>query len=60
MAIGWGIVGLGRSADAMIAPAIALDPHSKLVAAVSRDRTRVELFAAKHSAEAATDDEAML
>jgi 1,5-anhydro-D-fructose reductase (1,5-anhydro-D-mannitol-forming) len=61
MAIGWGIVGLGRSADAMIAPAIALDPHGELVAAVSRDRTRAELFAAKHGVESAgTDYEAML
>jgi 1,5-anhydro-D-fructose reductase (1,5-anhydro-D-mannitol-forming) len=47
----------------MIAPAIALDPHSELVAVVSRDRTRAEaeLFAAKHGAESAeTDYHAML
>lgn len=59
--VGWGIIGLGRSADTMVCPAVALDPNSRLVAVVSRDQKRAEHFAAKHGATwAGTDYAAML
>jgi 1,5-anhydro-D-fructose reductase (1,5-anhydro-D-mannitol-forming) len=48
--IGWGIVGLGRAADTMIAPAVSEDPNGALVAVVSRDQRRAEAFASKHGA----------
>jgi 1,5-anhydro-D-fructose reductase (1,5-anhydro-D-mannitol-forming) len=61
MAIGWGIVGPGRAADTMIAPAITDDPNSALVAVVSRDQRRAEAFASKHGADwAGCSYEAML
>ena len=61
MTLGWGIVGLGGSADGLVTPAIAADPNSRLVAAVSRDQARAEAFASKHDAELATTDfDAML
>lgn len=46
--VGWGIVGLGRAADTMIAPAISADPNAELVAVVSRDQSRAEAFASSH------------
>lgn len=50
MALGWGIVGIGRIADTQMAPAIsALGPGS-LVAVVSRDQGRSEAFAERHGA----------
>ena len=50
MTLGWGIVGIGRVADGFMAPAIAVDPNSRLAAVVSRDQGRAEAFAAKHGA----------
>jgi len=45
MTLGWGIIGLGRAADTLVAPAIAADPNSRLVAAASRDTDRAKAFA---------------
>jgi 1,5-anhydro-D-fructose reductase (1,5-anhydro-D-mannitol-forming) len=59
--IGWGIVGLGRIADAEIAPAIAASPNGTLVGVVSRDADRAAQFAERHGARSAlTDYEALL
>jgi len=61
MAIGWGIVGIGRHPDARMAPAIRVAQDSKLVAVCSRDQARAEAFAQKHgSLFAYSDYEAML
>jgi 1,5-anhydro-D-fructose reductase (1,5-anhydro-D-mannitol-forming) len=56
MTLGWGIVGLGYAGGDLVAPAIAADPNSRLVAAVSRDQARADAFASKHGAELATTD----
>ena len=56
MTLGWGIIGLGRAADTLVAPAIAADPNSRLVAAVSRDTDRAKAFAERHNAALATTD----
>lgn len=61
MTIGWGLIGLGRSADTLVAPAIGADSNSRLVAVVSRDADRAAAFAGRHDAAMATTDyEAML
>lgn len=61
MTLGWGIIGLGRAADTLVAPAVTADPNSRLVAAISRDQARADAFAERHGATAAgTDYEAML
>jgi 1,5-anhydro-D-fructose reductase (1,5-anhydro-D-mannitol-forming) len=60
MTLGWGIIGLGRSADTLVGPAIAADPNSRLVAAVSRDTDRAKAFAGRHNAETATTDYAAM
>jgi 1,5-anhydro-D-fructose reductase (1,5-anhydro-D-mannitol-forming) len=57
----WGMVGIGKLADAAIAPAIALADNSELVAVCSRDATRADNFAERHGAGYAFDDfDAML
>jgi len=56
MPLGWGIIGPGRIADSAMAPAINALPESRLVAVVSRDRSRAEAFAKKHNAEYAYTD----
>jgi 1,5-anhydro-D-fructose reductase (1,5-anhydro-D-mannitol-forming) len=48
MALGWGIIGLGRAADTLVAPAISADQESRLVAAVGRDQERTRAFAERH------------
>jgi 1,5-anhydro-D-fructose reductase (1,5-anhydro-D-mannitol-forming) len=48
--IRWGIVGLGRIADAEIAPAITASRHGVLRGVVSRDQGRASAFAARHAA----------
>ena len=48
--IGWGVVGLGRIVNTTIAPAILEDPHSELVAGVSRDQGRADAFAERFGA----------
>jgi 1,5-anhydro-D-fructose reductase (1,5-anhydro-D-mannitol-forming) len=59
--LGWGIIGLGRAADTLIAPAIAADGNSRLVHVVSRDAGRGKAFADKHRAvRSGADFEAML
>ena len=50
MTVGWGIVGLGRSANTLLAPGITADPNSRLVAVVSRDEERAADFARRHGA----------
>lgn len=56
MTIGWGIIGPGAVADRWMAPAIARDPNSELVAVVSRDSGRAAAFAGKHGARACGTD----
>lgn len=61
MTLGWGIIGLGRAADTLVAPAIEADPNSRLVHVTSRDTDRARAFAARHGGPVADDDyEAML
>ncbi|MEO8230371.1 MAG: Gfo/Idh/MocA family oxidoreductase [Chloroflexota bacterium] len=61
MTLGWGIVGLGRSAETLVTPAITADENSHLVAVVSRDSDKAAEFAARHGASSATTNfEAML
>jgi 1,5-anhydro-D-fructose reductase (1,5-anhydro-D-mannitol-forming) len=52
----WGMVGIGRLADASIAPAIAEAQNSELIAVCSRDAQRADAFAEKHGAGYAFDD----
>lgn len=56
MPLGWGIIGPGRIADAALAPAINAVLESRLVAVVSRDRSRADAFAKKHNAAHAYTD----
>jgi 1,5-anhydro-D-fructose reductase (1,5-anhydro-D-mannitol-forming) len=56
MAGGWAIVGTGSFAGRRIAPALNRALGCRLVAVVSRDRTRAEEFAAEHGAPRAYDD----
>jgi 1,5-anhydro-D-fructose reductase (1,5-anhydro-D-mannitol-forming) len=59
--LGWGIIGIGRAADTLVAPGIAADPNSRLVHVVSRDTGRGKAFADKHGApKSGTDFDAML
>ncbi len=61
MTLGWGLIGLGRSADTLVAPAIGADSNSRLVSVVSRDADRAAAFAGRHDAATATTDfEALL
>ena len=46
----WGIIGAGRFADNVFAPAIQQSKNSKLVAVMARDRTKAKTFAEKHNA----------
>ncbi|MGH7721761.1 MAG: Gfo/Idh/MocA family protein [Candidatus Dormibacteria bacterium] len=48
MPLGWGIVGPGGIADREMAPAIAADANSELVAVVARDQEKGRAFADKH------------
>jgi 1,5-anhydro-D-fructose reductase (1,5-anhydro-D-mannitol-forming) len=50
MTIGWGIVGTGRHADLMMAPAIAAVDDALLAGVVSRDEGRARDFADRHHA----------
>jgi 1,5-anhydro-D-fructose reductase (1,5-anhydro-D-mannitol-forming) len=56
MALGWGIIGIGKLADIAIAPAIGKQPASHLAAVCSRDVGRARQFAERHEARAAYDD----
>ncbi|HUY60765.1 MAG TPA: Gfo/Idh/MocA family oxidoreductase, partial [Candidatus Dormibacteraeota bacterium] len=61
MTVGWGIIGIGRTADLRMAPAIVADRGSTLVGVVSRDQGRAGAFAARHGAvQATTSYEALL
>jgi 1,5-anhydro-D-fructose reductase (1,5-anhydro-D-mannitol-forming) len=60
VALGWGIVGIGKLADIAIAPAIATQGDSRLAAVCSRDRGRAEAFGQRHGADAAYDDYAAM
>lgn len=50
MTIGWGIVGTGRHADLLMAPAIAAVDDAHVVGVVSRDEARAREFAERHHA----------
>ena len=56
MALGWGIIGIGKLADIAIAPAIGKQPASHLAAVCSRDLDRARQFAERHHARAGYDD----
>ena len=56
MALGWGIIGIGKLADIAIAPAIGKQGASELAAVCSRDLDRARQFAERHGARAAYDD----
>jgi predicted dehydrogenase len=56
MALGWGIIGIGKLADIAIAPAIGKQGASQLAAVCSRDLGRARQFAERHEARAAYDD----
>jgi 1,5-anhydro-D-fructose reductase (1,5-anhydro-D-mannitol-forming) len=59
--LGWGIIGIGRAADTLVAPGITSDTNSRLVHVVSRDEGRGKAFAEKHGAlRSGTDYDAML
>ena len=61
MALRWGIVGPGNIVDREMAPAMAADANSRLVAVVARDAEKAAAFAAKHGAEwSSTDYDEML
>ena len=61
MVLRWGIIGPGNIADREMAPAMAADPNSQLVAVVARDPEKGAAFAGKHGAEwSGTDYDAML
>jgi 1,5-anhydro-D-fructose reductase (1,5-anhydro-D-mannitol-forming) len=61
MTLGWGIIGIGRAADTLVAPGITADPNSRLVHVVSRDAGRGKAFGDKHGAvRSGTDFDAML
>ncbi len=61
MALGWGIIGIGRHADNRMAPAIQQAADSYLAAACSQDRSRAEAFVHRHGGGRAYDSyEAML
>ena len=55
MIVGWGIVGIGRHADAYMAGAIRKAKNSRLVAVCSRDMSRAQAFSSKHGAQFAYD-----
>jgi predicted dehydrogenase len=44
----WGIIGAGRFADNVFAPAIKQSKDSRLLAIMARDKTKAEAFAKKH------------
>ncbi|MGD2269841.1 MAG: Gfo/Idh/MocA family oxidoreductase [Desulfobacterales bacterium] len=48
MEYNWGIIGAGRFADNVFAPAIKLSGGSRLLAVMARDKTKAEAFARKH------------
>lgn len=59
--LGWGVIGIGRIVSEAIAPAIVAEADCDLVAAVSRDQSRANAFAANFGARFAyTDYDQML
>ena len=46
----WGIIGAGRFADTVFAPAIHQAQNARLVAVMARDITKADAFAEKHNA----------
>lgn len=60
MALGWGIVGIGKIADNAVAPGITKLDGASLVACVSRDQGRADAFAEKHGGRGLTSYEEML
>jgi 1,5-anhydro-D-fructose reductase (1,5-anhydro-D-mannitol-forming) len=59
--LGWGIIGIGNIVRGTIAPALVTEPSCEIVAAVSRDQSRVDAFAAEFGVQHGyTDYDAML
>jgi len=58
--LGWGMVGIGRLADLMIAPGINEIPGDRIAAACSRDLERARAFGARHRAGHVYDDYAAM
>lgn len=56
MALGWGIVGAGTVAEKYVAPAIARQPDSRLLAVFDVDPDRVRAFAAAREGVSVYDD----
>jgi 1,5-anhydro-D-fructose reductase (1,5-anhydro-D-mannitol-forming) len=56
----WGVIGPGNIADREMAPAMAADDNSRLVAVVARDAEKGAAFATKHGAEWSTTDYAAM
>ncbi len=50
MPLGWAIIGAGMHPQQKVAPAIGLTPDSELIAVLSRDQGRADLFAEAHGA----------
>ena len=48
MEFNWGIIGAGRFADNVFAPAIKQSRNSRIVSVMARDKTKAEAFAKKH------------
>lgn len=59
-AVGWGIIGIGKLSDVAIAPAIARQPDSELVAVCSRSPDRAAAFAQRHGQPRPYDDYAAM
>ncbi|MCH8868186.1 MAG: Gfo/Idh/MocA family oxidoreductase [Chloroflexi bacterium] len=55
MAVGWGLISLGRHSDVKLAPALNQASDARFVAAYSRDLATAEAFAEKHGADSAYD-----
>jgi predicted dehydrogenase len=53
--LGWGLIGTGRHADFMVAPAINRGEEGTIVAVMSRDIGRATAFAERHAAALTTD-----
>jgi 1,5-anhydro-D-fructose reductase (1,5-anhydro-D-mannitol-forming) len=54
--LGWGVIGIGGFLTGTIAPALAAEPHCRIVAATSRDISRAEQFGSRFDAPGRYDD----
>jgi 1,5-anhydro-D-fructose reductase (1,5-anhydro-D-mannitol-forming) len=53
---GWGLIGTGRHADRLVAPAIYQSSTGRLIAVLSRDMQRARMFAERHGHPSTYDD----